>query len=294
MTAGFHAILGSMLEVYGLVACAWLYARRFRPDLTDMLRLGMHVFVPALTFVAILDAHLELRDLSAVTAATLIQIGSGLFLGWIALRLAGWKSERELLLPICFVNSAYLAYPVMLANYGQEGLSRGVLSNTVTTVVMFTVGVLLLHGRSRIGRALREPVFWAVCAAGLLRILRIHPPDLVLRVPRLAAGAAVPVMLVIFGAALARTRLTSLPKAVLGTVMRYASGAAGLVLALRLLHPTGILRSVLIVYALLPSAVINVPMTEEAGRDAETVASIVLLASLVSVILLPIVMAMIR
>jgi predicted permease len=197
-------------------------------------------------------------------------------------------------MPIAFVNSANIPFPLLLANFGADGLSRGVLCYMVTNLTIFSIGLLLLHGGGRVREAFREPALWATALAGILRLLKIEPPEMVMRIPRLAGMAAVPLMLILFGYALSRTRLTSLRTAAVATVLRYASGAVGLAITLTLLRPEGMLRKILILYALLPSAVVNVILTQKAGRDAESVASTILLATLVSVVLLPLILIFVQ
>ncbi len=294
MNENLRTVLSSVVEVFGVVAIAWLYARRLRPDLASMLRLGMHIFVPCLTFSAIIDSRIEARELMAVTVATLIQIGSGLLIGWIGLRMVGWRDRRELLLPIAFVNSANLPFPLLLANFGTEGLSLGVLSYTVTNLAIFTVGILILHGGGKAREALREPALWATIAAVALRVLHVQPPEIVMRVPRLAGAAGVPVMLFLFGDSLSRARLTSVRPAAAAMLLRYASGAAGLAVTLILLRPEGLLRKVLFLYALLPSAMVNVVLAQKAGRDAESVSSAVLLTTLAGIVILPLLLALVH
>ena len=81
---------------------------------------------------------------------------------------------------------------------------------------------------------------------------------------------------------------------IVGTLLRYASGAIALAITLLVLKPEGILRQVLILYALLPPAVINALLTQRAGRDEGAVASTILFGTLVSVVLLPILLALLR
>jgi predicted permease len=290
MSENIHIVLSSVVEVFGLVGIAYLYARRLRLDTHAAMRIGMDIFVPCLAFSALMESSIDAHELGIAAGATLIQIGSGLVIGWIGLRLIGWGKRRELLMPIAFVNSANIPFPLLLTNFGAEGLSRGVLCYMVTNLTIFSVGLLILHGGGRLREAFREPALWATALAAILRLLKIEPPEMVMRVPRLAGMAAVPLMLVLFGDALSRTRLTSFRVAAVGTLLRYASGAVALAITLTLLRPEGMLRKILILYALLPSAVVNVILTQKAGRDAESVASTILLATLVSVVLLPLIL----
>jgi hypothetical protein len=294
MSENLRTVLGSVIEVFGLVAIAYLYARRTRFDLTSTMRIGMDIFIPCLTFSAIMDSRIAVREIGVATGATVIQIGVGLLMGWIVLRAIGWGEKRELLIPIAFVNAANLPFPLLLANFGTEGLSQGVLSYTVTNVAIFTIGVLILHGGGRIREGLREPALWATLIAVLLRIANVRLPEMAMRIPRLAGLAAVPLMLFLFGDSLARTRLTAVREAIVATVLRYASGLVAIAIVLRLLHPEGTLRKVLILYALLPSAIINVVLTERAGRDSQAVASVVVLTTLAGIAILPLVLALVR
>jgi predicted permease len=291
MGQNLQAVLPTVIEVFGLVAIAYLYARRVRFDAAPATRIGMDLLLPCLVFSAIMESRVDVREFGTVAAATLIQIAAGLLIGWIVLRLLGWQMRRELLMPIAFVNSANIPFPLLLANFGTEGLSRGVLCNMVTNLVIFTVGILLLHGAGRQRDALRQPALWATVLAALLRLLHIAPPDMIMRIPRLAGMAAIPLLLVLFGHALAEARLTAVRTAAVATLVRYLSGGVGLALTLWLLRPTGLLRQVLILYALLPSAMINVMLTQRAGRDARAVAAAVVLTTLVAVLLLPLILA---
>ena len=109
----------------------------------------------------------------------------------------------------------------------------------------------------------------------------------------LAVGLPV-IMLLLFGETLSHTRLTVIRPALVAVLLRYATGAISVALLLWALHPAGLLRQVLIVYALLPPAVTNVVLCQRAGRDAEAVASAVLLGTLVAVPLLPLLLAGLR
>ncbi|MBD3161717.1 MAG: hypothetical protein GF346_05615 [Candidatus Eisenbacteria bacterium] len=287
MNENLQTVLGSVVEVFGLVGVATLYARRFRFDTRATMRIGMDLFVPCLAFTALMDSDIRASEFVTAAGATLIQIGAGLLIGWLGLRLIGWGDRRELLMPIAFVNSANLPFPLLLTNFGAAGLSRGVLCYTTTNLLIFSIGLFLLHGGGRTREAFKEPALWATVLAGLLRLLQVEVPETVMRVPRLAGMAAVPLMLVLFGDALARTRMTAWKPAVVATILRYASGGLALLVTLTWLQPTGMLRKVLILYALLPSAVVNVVLTQKAGRDDQAVASAILLATVVSIGLIP-------
>jgi len=285
-------VLGSVVPVFGLIGLSFLFSRRFHPDLAAVLRLTAQIFIPCLVFSSVLQAEVAAADVRNALLATVIQIGSGLILGGLTLRLLAarfpsWRDKREVLLPIAFVNSANLPFPIVLSVFGAEGISYAVICFLVTNFTVFTVGNAWLQGGRKWRQALKEPALWATVLAFSLRLLGVNVPPELFGIPKLAGQAAVPLMLVLFGDALARTRMAVPSIALVGVVMRYATGTIALWLTLTLLRPEGTLRSVLILYALLPSAVVNVVLTQRAGRDAAAVASVVLATTLVALALVP-------
>ena len=290
-------VLGSVVPAFGLIALSFAFSRRFRPDLSTMLRMTAQLFIPCLIFSSVLQAEVEADKVRDAVLATLTQIGCGLTVGGLGVwllskRFATWRDKRELLLPIAFVNSANLPFPIVVANFGTEGLSYAVVCFLVTNFMVFTVGTTLLQGGRKWKNAFKEPVLAVTFCAFALRFAGVHLPPEVLGIPKLAGQAAVPLMLVLFGDALARTRMTR-PAVTAGAVLlRYASGALALWLTLTLLRPEGMLRSVLTLYALLPSAVVNVVLTQRADRDAAAVASAILGTTVVALFLIPWILSM--
>jgi malate permease and related proteins len=290
----FATVIISSAGVFALLAASWIYARRMRPDLSATVRLGMHVFVPCLSFQAILDSRLTAAAFATAAGATAIQIGCGVVVGLVAVRLAGWRGRSEYVLPAAFVNAANLPFPLLLANFGPDGVSIGVVCYTVTNIAIYSLGIVLLHGKGQMKRALAEPALWATVAAGVLRLAGVRVPEAVLAPVRLAAAAAVPLMLVLFGDSLARASLSAMRPALVITAARYVGGAVALLVTLPLLKPTGLLRTVLVLYALLPPAMINVVLVRNAGRDDEGVAGAVLLGTILALVVIPLILALVR
>lgn len=249
------------------------------------------LFLPCLIFRAIIDARIASREVLELVLGTLIQIGCGFGLGYLGLRLVGLQSKRELLLPIAFVNSSNLPFPLVLANFGPDGLSRAVVCYLTTSVLLFSVGNMVLNGAARLGETIKEPTVWAAALAASLRLLQVEPPEALLRPVKLASTAAVPCMLFVFGDTLARTKLVATREAITTTALRYLTGAAALGISLTFLRPDGMVRSILTLYALLPSAVASVLLARRADRDAAALAAAILLATLVSIGLLPYLLA---
>ncbi len=291
MGSDIQIILGSVVPVFGVVAVSYLYCRRFRPDLSTMLRVTAGFFIPCFVLTSLLEADVAASDVRSAALATALQIVVGLTLGVLVLRLLGKGDRRELLLPIAFVNSANLPLPIVLSHFGPEGVSFAIVCFLTTSMTVFTVGNFILHGKGRWADAAKEPVLWATLVALAIRLTHIELPGAVLGIAELAGQAAVPLMLFLFGNSLARTPAGSFGPALVATAVRYAGGWIAILLTLKWLAPTGMLRSVLILYAFMPAAVVTVVLTERAGRKTEEVASTILLTTLVSLFLIPWILA---
>jgi predicted permease len=294
MNSNLTTVVSSCAAVFGLLGVAWLYSRRTRPDFRGTLRLGMDLLVPCLAFTSILDSRIAPAAFGIAAGATAMQIGVGLLAGLLLLRAIGRPDCRDLLLPIAFVNSANLPFPLLLANFGQDGLAVGVVCYTVTNLAVYPAGVLLLRDRAEMRSAFREPALWATAAAGLLRLLEVRPPEAFMQAARIAAAGAVPIMLVLFGDSLARTRPAALRLAVPAVLARYLSGLAAMALTLAFLRPSGLVRPILILYALLPPAMVNVILVRNSGRDEQATAAAVLIGTLLAVGVIPAVLLLAR
>src|SRR5690606_7194177 len=127
-------------------------------------------------------------------------------------RLLGWwipaGGRRGLIATSIFGNAANMMLPVSLFAYGEVGMQRALILYIVSSLLMFSIGPLVLGGSTNPGKALRTlagfPVLWA-CIAGLfVGAIDWTMPAGLERGISLLADAAVPLVLLTLGVQIGR------------------------------------------------------------------------------------------
>src|SRR4030095_6898832 len=114
-------ILGIILPVFVVILVGYLYARRFRPDMTQVNHLSMLILGPALIFSALASKEFDLgANLALIAGSVGVVLGSGL-LAWPVARLA--KVDYRTLVPTAmFNNCGNMGLPLALLAVRQAGL----------------------------------------------------------------------------------------------------------------------------------------------------------------------------
>lgn len=286
-------ILSIVGPVFGVVLVGYLYARRHAPDMGAANRVNLDVFVPALIFHVVSAKDFRLLDfLDLAAGGALVLLGSGLA-GWAAARLVrvDW---RTLVPPMMFVNSGNMGLPLALLAFGQEGLAAAVVLFLVENILHFTLGVRMLDREAGLLQLLRMPLILATLAGLAVSFLGLGVPAPVALGVEMLSQVSIPLMLFSLGVRLRDADLAHWRIGLLGALLRPASGVAAALLCLPFLHLSGDLPHQLILFAVLPPAVLNFMLAEKYKQEPALVASIVIWGNLVSLGLIPVTLALIR
>jgi len=279
-------LLDIIVPVYGIVLVGYLYARRHAPDLTAANRLNLDVFTPALIFDALagkdfaLGAHLDL-----VLIGAWIVVGSGLvaLLASRTLRVA----PRTLVPPMMFLNSGNMGLPLAVLAFGEQALPVAVVLFLVENVLHFTVGIRLLDRHAHLGRMLRTPLMIA-CLLGIgASLTGLRPPAAIGEGIHLLGQVAIPLMLVALGARLTEADLSHWRIGLIGALLRPAAGLLVIAPVLWLVDLGGLKGAQLVLFAVLPPAVLNYILAERYNQEPEVVAALVIWGNLLSLLVIP-------
>lgn len=265
---------------YGWVALGRPYSREL------ITRLIHDIGAPCLVFSQLVSLEVTPELLRTVaTGALSIVIGTAAVAA-VLLRLARLPAHTYLP-PLVFGNSGNMGMPLCLFAFGEPGLALASAYFATVALLHFTAGVWVWSGRLTLLELLRTPLAYAVALAVCVLWLRLEVPVWVHSSTKLLGGITIPLMLLTLGAALHDLRLASIPRSVALSVLRLALGfAAGLAFA-EGLGLTGVARGVVIIQASMPVAVFNFLFAERYHRSPESVASLVVLSTLIAFALLP-------
>ena len=253
-------------------------------------RIAMTLSVPCLIFVALMRTEVDATALAALSAASFLAYalvtGAMWFLVW-----AGRLDRRTFLAPLIFGNTGNLGLPLALFAFGEVGLDYAVVVFAVMAILSFTFGVWLVSGGGSLVKVIKEPVVAATLMGALFLWQGWQTPTFLTNAIDLVGQMAIPMMLITLGVAVARLQPSNFALPVLMSVLKVAL-CVGCALVAGLwfgLDRTAL--AVLILQVATPVAVTSYLLAEKYGADADSVAGLVVVSTVMSVITLPLILA---
>src|SRR5512139_1962207 len=280
-------ILGIILPVFSIIAVGYLWGRRVNPDMAMVNRISMNVLAPALIFSALSSKSFDVfGDAPLILGAIGIVLGSGL-LAWPFSKLLG-QDHRTFVPPMMFNNCGNMGLPLAVLAYGEPGFGPMVALFVVSNLLHFTLGAWIIDHHAKFGKLLKNPMVWSTVAGFLFALVHPPLPSWLSVTFKMVGDGLIPMMLLSLG-----VRLTAIDwgDARLGVVGGLVCPLTGLAMA-GILEPflglTPMQTGLLFLFAALPPAVLNFMVAEQYRQEPGKVASIVLVGNVMSVIFIPI------
>ncbi|UDM18000.1 AEC family transporter [Vogesella sp. XCS3] len=279
-------IVTIILPVLIIVLIGWAYARRVRPDMRAANKLNMDVCVPLLVFSALSAKDFQLvAQWKLMPAAAIVVLLSGL-LAWPIARLAA-ASPRTLLPPVMFNNCGNMGLPLALLAFGRDGFNAFVVLFVVSNLLHFTLGAFIFSRHTSLRGLSRNPIVIATLLGLLFGLAGWHLPDWLILGMKMLGDMTIPLMLFALGVRMVDVSLSGWRIGLLGAVLCPLTGLAAALLASPLLQLDSNQHALLILFGALPPAVLNFLMAELYQQEPESMASIVLIGNLASLLFVP-------
>jgi predicted permease len=282
--------LNNVLPAFLIIGVGVLLDRLLKVDKKSLSRVAIYVLVPGLVFTSATQSKVDTSAMGQMILFVLVltillvfvSLAVGAFLRWPQ------RTIDALVLSVAFVNAGNLGLSIILFSYGDPGLDLGAAFFVATNVLGNSLAAFFaLRGKNKGWRALLEilklPGPYAFAAALLLRGLHAEMPTPIWRAISLIGQAAVPVMLMMLGVQLSQTRLGGrYTQVAVGVMLRLVVGALIAIGLAPLMGLQGLARNVAIVQAATPTAVTSGLMAIEFDADADYVASVIFVSTLLS------------
>lgn len=253
-------------------------------------RLAMTLAVPCLIFTSLMQTEISTAALSALTLAALTAYG-GITLAVVALVWLLRLDMRTFVTPLTFGNTGNLGLPLALFAFGETGLGYAIVLFAIMAVWNFTYGVWMVAGGGSLLVILREPMVGATLLGALFLWQGWETPEFLTNTLDLIGQMAIPLMLMTLGVAVARLSPGGLGRAVVLSLLKL-SVCAGIGWSVGLWF--GLDRTAfgtLVLQCAMPVAVTSYLLAEKLGADAQSVAGLVVVSTLLSVGALPLLLA---
>lgn len=282
----------TVLPVFLVAAAGYLLTTWLTIDSRSLGRLLFFLATPSLVFRSLYQSELDfvaLRQLAIVAAS--VALLSGL-LGWLFAGRESRSRRAAFILTSAISNNGNMGIPISYFAFGDAGLALGSIYYVVVSFFSNTFGVVVASAgqtavQHALAQSLRVPVLYAATAGLILNTMQVALPQPLFRAIDLLADAAIPGMLVLLGVQLHKAPLTRIPWAVLqSSAIRLLIAPAlawGLCLLLAI---DGTERSVLILQAGMPTAVMAAVLSTEYETEPPLVATVIFVSTLLSMVTL--------
>lgn len=282
-------ILNVVLPTFIAILIGYLIGKFIRLDITGIIEIIFYVGLPALAFVSILNQQIILLDALKVWATALtVSLGCGA-MGWLLFKALRTK-HSGLYLPISLPNTVNIPFPIMSLAYGPAGLFAATLYYIPNLLTMYSAGVFIAAGKSMLENlkiVLKVPTLYTAVLALILNLFHVGVPALIVKPLDFIGSMVTPAVVLTLGYSLAKVKLNSFPITLWSSLIRLGGGLAIGLLMVNLFHLTGVLRSVVVIMSAMPAAANTFTIAAKYKNEAELVASVVLVTTVISIILIP-------
>jgi hypothetical protein len=284
-------VLGIILPVFLIIALGWLYARRAKPDMGWVNRISMNVLAPALIFSALASKDFDVvANRLLILGSIGVVLGSGL-LAWPFAKLLH-EDPRTFVPPMMFNNCGNMGLPLAVLAFGPSGFSAMVAVFAISNLLHFTVGAWMIDHHARFGRLLKNPMVWSTVVGFAFALTHPPLPEWASTTFKLVGDALIPMMLLSLGVRLMDVHWSDWRIGVIGGLVCPLTGIAMAALLSPVLGLDDAQQGPLILFGCLPPAVLNFMVAEQYRQEPGKVASIVLIGNMLSVVFIPLGLAL--
>ena len=281
-----YQIFGIIFPVVAIVLVGYFYATKFQPNMETANTINMNIFLPALMFSVLSKESFEIQNYQLLAISGVIVIlGSGI-LAWIVAKALS-INIKTFVPPMMFNNTGNIGLPLAVLAFGEIALGAAVVLFAIEMLLHFTFGAYILSRSSNFMSIFRSPILIATLAGLSVNLIDFQPWLPVRQMIDLLGQAAIPLLLFTLGTRLIGINFGDWKLGVLGSFLCPLSGFVGVLIVVQFFELEHLHYQQLIIFSVLPPAVLNHMMAEKYQQQPETVASIVMIGNIGSLIVLP-------
>ncbi len=279
-------VLEVIFPVFVIAGTGYLYGLIRKPQMERINQLNMDVFIPALIFHVLAVKSFDLYTyLWLFIGGVVIVLGSGLLAYPLAKTMH--TQVKTFIPPMMFYNGGNMGLALALFAFGEQALPGAVVLFLAGTTLNFTIGIYILDRRTNFFNMLRTPLIVTTIAGLLFSINDWSIPVIISTPIEMMGRISIPLMLFSLGVRLVDLDLGDWHTGMFGALARPILGVICAAAVLFFVDLPSEQRDLLLLYAVLPPAVINFMLAEIYKQEPGKVASIVSLGNLAALITMP-------
>ncbi|MCE0492584.1 AEC family transporter [Vibrio salinus] len=281
-------VIEILFPMFFVVIVGYLCAKKTSIDMKPINRLNIDYFAPALVFSCLVDMPIGNKQIALINAGILAVIVPGIVI-WL-FTLFRQLDHKVWVPPHMFRNSGNLAIPLFVYTFGEIAKSDAVLLMVVSTCLQVTIGLIIISGLNKQGlkTLIRMPMIHATILSLAINYSGIHIWTPLLKATTLLGESSIPLMLFSLGSQLIYLNRSGIKIGILSTFTSLLSGAMAYIMIIHTINLPVLEKQMMVLFTMLPPAVMNHLFAERYKLDGPTVASMVLYGNFLSIITMPI------
>ena len=283
-----------ILPVFLIAAAGYFFERRSEVDIRSLADGALYLFAPSLVFSALVKSTVATDLLSRLSLFMLIYTLLMCAMAFCIARFCkfDYDTTRAFALTTSMMNIGNFGLPLVFFAYGEAALDISIVLFVLFNIPLSTLAIIIAQGQGvkwhqAIRNMLKIPIFYGVALALICKMLSWQPPEFILRATELLGQAAIPVMLILLGMQLARSKITQgWGFFGLATSIRLLIGPLIAIALVTILGLDGLSRKVVILQTSTPSAVLPLLYCLRFGTRPDLVSGTILTSTLCSALTL--------
>lgn len=288
----FDIVLQTVIPVFAIILLGYIIGKFRKIEIRPITDLVVYIAAPCLIFSSVSRSDINISDFGIIAIATVCIILIQALLVFIAMKIAKSK-KKGLYLPMTFSNTAFLGYPVALFAFEEAGLSMAVVYDAVTALILYSLGIYIIHHKNDLKEAFKVPLVYAVILGLIFNLFKISVPIAVMKPIEMVGMITIPLALLILGYKLTEIKIQSTKIAFGASVYKIFGGLLIALLVVKVLSITGLTKNVILLQATMPSALMTMILCQKYHRDEAVVASVVLITTVLSLFTIPLILGFI-
>jgi predicted permease len=282
----FLQIFTVIFPLFAIVSIGFFYGRKHAPDMVSANQLNLDIFVPALIFHVLADKSFQIDAYSQLAiGGAFVVVFSGI-LAWPVAKFMGFD-VKTFVPPMMFSNSGNIGLPLALFAFGEQALPAAVMLFIVENTLHFSVGMKMMDKKISVLSIVKIPMVSATILGLGLSLSGWTLPEVLTISIEMLGMVSIPLMLFSLGVRLTSVNLQDWKIGLVGAIICPATGIILVLLIAPFLNLNELQYSQLLIFGVLPPAVLNFMVAEKYNQDPKQVASIVLLGNLGSLVTIP-------
>lgn len=277
-------ILKVIIPIILVTLIGFVFGKFRKPDLKTFADYIIYISSPALALAHLSMQRMKLGEMSFIAlSAILVILGTGI-IAYIFFKTTRIKAPTGIFLPIMFMNSGFIGYPLALFAFGGAGLNKAIIFDITNGILIFTVGIYLVSRGTDRWQVLKLPFVYAAALGIILSLTGVRISQPVYSAIYLLGGTTIPIALFMLGCRLANMKIVSWKLPLIASFIRIAIGLLLGLIAVFVFRLKGLTANIVILISSLSSAVTCVALAEEYDCEPELVASTIALSTILSLI----------